>query len=1031
MESLTKLNNLQFKLQDVASFSNKQFYEELKGKPLKAGKEVRKQKIITLLHESIAKTLTDIASSTAGNSLHLVSGKAELLGMLTNIRRALAQQEIQARPGFFTRYLNYDDSLQKAIKAFDTFLEEKIGETRKTSKQLFEEQLQPTLTALQAELVAENDQLLVSVLKEKDSIALFAQLANDQVDTAALVHNCVREKLQTLSGKKLERLGHDTPFSLHYAKLERKFAEKATQLFNNTLFTGLSLADKVKLFNQAAKTVFGNDAAVPINKKTARADRDAVIQLVQKDLLQGFKAPLAAQQALFKSQPLGFFARMFQKDPLEPLKREITQYIRSSIAQYFAPGTNKQELYKESQILSQQLIDDIQRQYAAQATQDPAIEDLISYETLKTAVDEELKKQLGRRHTNAIQYTKTAADIELALLDFQKANKAAEENPPVRLYKQISFVTGMMAPFTGYVKDKLFLDVFAKCPITAENKELMLLVWQHLMLFAYPTENLPPKQIVERYRLYLQVKDAIPADLRKNLEVFALNKIEKLKKGSSIRLAVENCADSLTKEEDEVLKILAKTFEQESEGFFDAFAFGLGFKQRPEKITEIEKQKVLLFFNSSVGNLRLNKLVARLLPKKESSLSQIIGFGLNLCDESSPLQQKIYAFLEYIKNYLDRDNIRNLTKSESSALRLISYLTWKTRSFDKVEKICEKLEMLIEKYNKNEAILDKDKLTLKEYQALSNLMKTKDFINGQNNPLIKAILTQNEEFNQKILALGAKADSQLGTLDRLFREEGLKHYRQGDVYATEIVRAKAIGDFGFDVRTRAMVRFFGHYTHLGTVVKNGSNTNLEFSEIDSEYQRITFEGSHAIGGDTWRFNPAKVIEGHAINHMINVYGRDWQRKLQQEYEQVCVEVHNGNYSHISNNTERQLKAGAANFIPFGHSGEKITDWIAAMQERLQGEQMFCSEFTLTTTILSIAILNKKLSIKLAEHFKEQNQPHLQNYYENNLVFRMPFPDKIKLESYHPQEAVNLLEKTKGFERLKMPNALEKLINLTV
>ncbi len=1028
MESLVRLNELQLRLQDAASFTDKQLYEELKGKPLKTGKEVKKQKLITLLHESTAKTLEVIANSTLGNSLHLVSGKQELLGMLANIRSALARQEIQARPGFFTRYLNHDDSLQKAIKAFDAFLEEKIGETQKNSKQLFEAQLQPTLAALHTDLVAENDQLLISALGEKDSIALFTQLANDQLDTAALVHNCVREKLQALSSKKLEKLGQNAAFSAHYTKLEGKFAEKVTRLFNNKLYTGLSLSDKIQLFNQAAQTIFGNDAASTINKKTARPDRDAVIQLVQKDLLQGLKTPQVAREALFKSRPLGFFARLFHKDPLSPLKREITQYVRSNIEQYFAPGTNKQELYKESQVLSQQLIDDIQRQYANQAAQDPAVEDLISYETLKTLVDEELKKQLGRRHTKAIQYAKTAKDIELAVLHFGEINKTAEENPPVRLYKQISFVTGMMAPFTGCIKDKLFLEVFAKCPITAENKELMLLVWQHLMLFTYPTEGLPNKQIIERYRLYLQVKDAIPADLRKDLEAFALNKIEKLKKGSAIRLAVENCADSLTKEEDEVLKILARTFDPEP-GLFDQLAYGFGFKPKPEKITEIEKQKVLLFLNSSVGNLRLNKLVARLLPKKESSLSQIIGFGLHLCGGTSFLQQKLYAFLEYIKNYLDKDNARDLTKSESSALRLISYLTWKTRNLGKVEKTCEKVEKVIEKYNKNEAILDKDKLTLKEYQALSNLKKTKDFIHWQNNPLIKAILTQNKEFNQKILALGTKAETQLDALDRLFREEGLKHYRQGDIYATEIVRAKAIGDFGFDIRTRAMVRFFGNYTHLGSIIKNSTRSYLGFSEIDREYQRMSFESSHAIGGDAWRFNPAKVIEGPAINHMINVYGRDWQRQLQQEYEQICLEVHNRDYSHISNSPERQLKAGAANFQPFGHSGKKITDWIEAMEEHLQGEQMFCSEFTLTTTILSIAILNKKLSLKLAGHFKEQKQPHLQNYYENNLVFRMPFSDKIKLESYHPQEAINLLEKTKGFERLKMPNALEKLINL--
>jgi hypothetical protein len=139
---------------------------------------------------------------------------------------------------------------------------------------------------------------------------------------------------------------------------------------------------------------------------------------------------------------------------------------------------------------------------------------------------------------------------------------------------------------------------------------------------------------------------------------------------------------------------------------------------------------------------------------------------------------------------------------------------------------------------------------------------------------------------------------------------------------------------------------------------------------------------------------------------------------------------------VTNSLERRLKAGLADFIPFGHHGKVQTkawaEQILAERERATGSKtigesilsedkdIICSEFAAKMTILSLVELERRLIDEIRE--KDQNF-----VIPKEGLIKLPFNKDEDLSKVSPERLVKQLKKVNAIELVEKTGIAKNII----
>lgn len=614
---------------------------------------------------------------------------------------------------------------------------------------------------------------------------------------------------------------------------------------------------------------------------------------------------------------------------------------------------------------------------------------------------------------------KNSQEIKSMIQETSKKYYAESNNKTSKAllnYRKIQIIFDAHHSISAYLKDKKVLAGLNSVPIKEKNKEFLTGLWEHMLASAYPDQEMSHRSRLAHYKQYLLIKDHIPDTLREHLEFFAINEVEKNHKGSEIRILVESHDKALTKEEQEIIEILASALEN-----------------NPKPLNQTQESKLSAFMNSAAGNLRVNRIAKNAVNPKKGILWEwldLLNTYLSDTNELGPIGNRLNEFLTNLLEKLKP--VEDLSFSEKEALEFLAYFSWKTRHLDDAEKAYEKLKQNVELVQNGK--LPVEKVTLKEYSLLRDVINLKKRTKKISETSVYSIICKNEMFNKKIFELSEKAEALNATIKELASAETLNAYQSGDIVTTDSTRKAQLKDSKVDFENKLLGNFVSKYNHAGIVINDGRK--IFFSEIlINHHLNRTMSINQVLINDIWRLDPSQLLEGMNIEYMIEMYRAngitDWRKEIQKEYSKIASRIHNKDFSKLRNNTAKRVWAGVADFIPGAHKGKEITNWKEKVNKKLfpeeEGKDIMCSSFATETTILALVELNEFLAKNLVQYFKANKNDKLSTFFENSKkVFTIPYSQNLKLSTAHPGMMVDLLLKKKCLKKVEPPPTLKKL-----
>lgn len=1069
---IKKMSELYASLHDVNKLTSPEFYTQLTGKQLPTEKAAAQKKlelacVISRLQKYIEKTLQSVAQQTPGNSLHLIKDKRNLIQVLDSIESDLDQLIKKIRPPYF-KYL-YDslciasyNATKQHVFDIQKKLKEKIKEIEQDSATLFEKALSRARDEISASIQQINDAYLVKAMgitKKVDVLSFQNKTEGlNAAENAALIHEIVIDQLKKQTVHQLKLIGNPGEFKNHIQNVTKVLQNSFINLTNNKLYYDLSNTEKAQKINAAMPNLVGV-------KDSLQIDTSILEDNIKKIFTEPFEDRERAEKALFRHSPVSLLdtikkilsiikVYIFENPIINKNSKEIQLFIYDRIKKYYgkADSEKREDLFIDSQVVKNDLIRELQQKFKdssiLQEEEEEKVGSLFTERSLINQVDRELLNQLSFRskRNEQMRFEKICRDINSTFIQKTKELNAEQKNGKAKSilhYQKVEILLDSYTSISEYIKNKKFLSMLSSISIKEENKEFLEHLWKYLLISSYPRKSMGQRRITACYRDYLMIKEHVPKHLKDELELFSLDYVETIHKGSDIHVLLERYPKALTKAEMENIEILSCAFEGKA-------------------LSKAQERKISEFINSAAGNIRINKLTGARIDKKNGDLYDFIQYvqsfisGMKL---GEILAKKVEAFLGRILLKLKVAPQVKANQRHKAAMTFLHYFSWKTRNLDIAEKIYGKLEANLHLLQKGKPIAKNQKLTLKEYSLLRDVIRLSDFIKKNENIAIKKIISNNQKFNEKIFELAKKSETIKTKIEELYHQEAVELYKSGDIAAKDSYKFEELMDSKNDLENKLLKKFISKYKHCAVIINTG--LQLFCSEVIKEYRRdYKFHVDEALFNDVWRVDPSQLLEGINLHYIIEMYKeqgkKDWRKEIQTEFSVISNGIHARNFSNLVNNKNKRVWAGIADFVPFAHKGLRTTNWKEKVSQKLfpqnpflrdlkkirnwmwdcfgipheknyEGKPMTCSSFTTNTTILSLAELNEALAKKLVQHFKAKKNQELEIYFANKKeVFTLPYPTDLKLSTVHPGMMIDLLKKKKCLKKIEPPLILQKL-----
>lgn len=349
--------------------------------------------------------------------------------------------------------------------------------------------------------------------------------------------------------------------------------------------------------------------------------------------------------------------------------------------------------------------------------------------------------------------------------------------------------------------------------------------------------------------------------------------------------------------------------------------FGRMLQSGGATLSETEKTDVRGFFEGAIGNTGLNKFLG------QSALKR---------DPKTPT---------------------DLTKGEMEAVKKVSYFSFKTRNLKRVEKALEKLDNIHKSVTEGKEVLPEDRLTLREFAMVSDLVKISPLMNK----LEKDGITKGSETLTRLHASATKAKTLTDTLEQTTNKE-LQDMGAGVLVLDHSFKKTTALDrvWGFFDKIRALFCKHGHASMLHIDPKT---QDAQRSHIDPEYGKERFDIVKQVYADMYKIDPIALIPKDMHQVLEQTYGKSWKEQVTQKFKAVDTDLHTKNFSNLAANSPTpQYFAGLADIIPFGHKKFAANDWKKLHNDMMEGKQkadesMLCSEFSAVMIAVSIVELN--------------------------------------------------------------------------
>lgn len=379
---------------------------------------------------------------------------------------------------------------------------------------------------------------------------------------------------------------------------------------------------------------------------------------------------------------------------------------------------------------------------------------------------------------------------------------------------------------------------------------------------------------------------------------------------------------------------------------------------------------------------------------------------------------------KYLENNFSIHSQQSLYNSSS----LIYKHSHKTRGLGKLDSIKSKLGKIVSRMDKNEAILESEKISLSELGIVERFNRNQ-MIFG----LLEKISPNSEEVKNMI-----EQSKELRPMERSFynhiSQDGSKTFKTGDIILDSSKLRREVDGKRAGLSDKLFDKFI-KYDHAALALEHDGKTykshvttedielSLEYGEelIISEHYRIHPEALikdkkmredlklvlAQEGADSIDPNGPKLSEGELAEKLSNLF--------QHHSSFIHKEIQEGEKVDFENPSSRQMSAGMANLRPGGHKkGHSNISWIEKVTGRSKeagmdlrqalledtGGKMICSEYAARVTLLSMVKLDEVLKEKMVEKGMEV---------KGKGIMSMPLV-KEKLSKVHPERLLKALPK---------------------
>lgn len=417
-------------------------------------------------------------------------------------------------------------------------------------------------------------------------------------------------------------------------------------------------------------------------------------------------------------------------------------------------------------------------------------------------------------------------------------------------------------------------------------------------------------------------------------------------------------------------------------------------REREQKITEEENQRLVEFLSYIKENRGFNKRVSALLKGKVGLLDvrRLQRDGVDSVDVAGMLfQGEERELLKY--------GIRNKT------LDLVRYLSFKMGDIETFERNIMRADAVLNALNSKVEISPDNKLSFKDFRALQSLSSLKSRFQQMTNRGFRS------EECDRLFVLANRSREVIQKLELHLHEEMKKSFRSGDIFTDSYQKEAKFNSVKMKKLDKLWTLGFTEYHHAGLFIE-GEDT-FKTSEVYSEYVIDTPSIRSVLTSDAWHLNLSKLqFNQEFLTAFKKKYGEEaWKDRMQKDFEAISLQLNTSNrgkpFANVSNDWGRQLKAGKAKFKGQRMQKEEL-DFreVCEEMERLKvkaGEEeedrkdhMFCSEFVVRMTLSAFY----KLQEKYKKEFKLKDQE----------PFKMPFPKHRRLETVDPGSVVQIFQK---------------------
>ncbi len=606
-------------------------------------------------------------------------------------------------------------------------------------------------------------------------------------------------------------------------------------------------------------------------------------------------------------------------------------------------------------------------------------------------------------------------------------------------------------------------DQLAAMPITSTNADLAFDLWSHLL-----NESLKPfesdlewiqstkfmknldAEKVKKYEEALFCHENLLEALRNITDPLMIEKIQPLfgLADKVISLKVKNQIISASK----TLFPLDKTLELTP---VELIIGDVQTKTSPSKELYRKKEDKQLNPYEIQGLLLLTKALASIECRKESLLSteetkqleEFIHTARKSGKKSQILKSKLDEMvkintsdiLSTIKNKIlgiDDHPYKHIPYGISMhAVEIILGVTKESKYDNQVKILADKLENILDKIDKGESVPIDEKMTYKELGTLTKsinrsnlLVHLKDVITNENNPF--------NTFNQN----SKRAQGLFVRLNQKLNEQAA--YRDGDLLTEIGTKEHAFWDHRTTSIEFLQFKLVSPFSHAATIYieknQNGKS-QIKLSEVLGEYRQNDFQFKDAICSEVWQLDVSKMILEKEKNFLRKAYGNDWNKMIQEKYESLVNNIHknkNKQFNDLKNSWVRRFEAGKADYILGSHVRKGETEF-KLLAKQILGEtkdkedhldEMICSEFVTSTTLVALFQLNQQLSQEVGDYLinnKQREEGERIKREEN--ILELPISSKEDLSRVHPGRMIDLFKKKQCIKHLDPPAIIQEVV----